>query len=136
MTEFLADESTDPGGAWFVPWAELVAATVARGVAVDRARIVTTPHGPYTRYLLALTPHNIAAGEDVRWLPRRDAAPTDARADDYWLIDDHLVAYSIFDENGWWSGTAATGDTRIVDYAREIRDRVWPASIPHASYPR
>lgn len=136
MTAFLDDETTDPGGAWFTPWAGLVTETTARGVAVERVRIVTTPHGPYTRYLLALTPHNIAAGEDVRWLPRRDAVPADARADDYWLIDDDLVAYSIFDENGWWSGVAATGDVRVVGYAREIRDRVWPASTPHARYPQ
>nr|WP_157183620.1 DUF6879 family protein [Nocardia takedensis] len=136
MTAFLAGRTADPVGAWFRPWALLVAQTRARGVAVDRARIVTTPHGPYTRYLLALTPHNIAAGEDVRWLPRHDADPADAAADDFWLIDDRLVAYSVFDAEDWWSGVAATADPRVVAYAREIRDRVWSASTPHAGYPQ
>jgi hypothetical protein len=134
MREFLADETTDPGGEWFTPWAELVSATTARGVAVERARIVTTPHGAYTRYLLALTPHNIAAGEDVRWLPRAEATAADATADDYWLIDDALVAYSLFDKNEWWSGVAATTDPVIVAYACEVRDRVWAAATPHQLY--
>ncbi|MGY2028706.1 DUF6879 family protein [Nocardia gipuzkoensis] len=134
MSEFLADETIDPGGSWFEPWAVLVSATTERGVAVERARIVTTPHGAYTRYLLALTPHNIAAGEEVRWLPRQDAIPADAAADDYWLIDDDLVAYSVFDENEWWSGVAATTDPVIVGYACELRDRVWAAATPHQQY--
>ena len=68
LTAFRADETIDPGGEWFSGWTNHVAATVARGVAVRRARIVTEPHTLYTRYLLALSRHNVEAGEDIRYL--------------------------------------------------------------------
>lgn len=136
MSRFLADETTDPGGEWFAPWAGLVRATSERGVAVQRVRIVTVPHTAYTRYLLALTPHNIAAGEDIRWLPRHEADPSDSTADDFWLIDNRLVAYSVFDANDWWAGVAATDNPVIVEHAVTIRDRLWAKAIPHHLYQR
>ncbi|MBF6340872.1 hypothetical protein IU450_34030 [Nocardia abscessus] len=134
LAAFREDETTDPGGEWFTGWQEQVTAAVARGVVMQRARIVSEPHTLYTRYLLALTRHNVAAGEDVRYLPRRDADPADAAADDFWLIDDDLVAYSLFDERGYWVGAASTDDPVIVSYAAEVRDRVWSASTPYAEY--
>jgi len=134
MRRFLDDETTDPSGEWFAPWSTLVASTTSRGIAMERARVITTPPGAYTRYLLALTPHNIAAGEDVRWLPRTDADPSDAASPDYWLVDDRVVAYSVFDANDWWSGVATTDDPVIVKYACDIRDRVWDKAIPHNQY--
>nr|WP_067647403.1 DUF6879 family protein [Nocardia harenae] len=83
LAAFRADENTDPGGEWFSGWTDHVSATVARGAAVRRVRIVTEPHTQYTRYLLALSRHNVAAGEEISYLPRHDAEPSDAAADDY-----------------------------------------------------
>ncbi|WP_063920359.1 DUF6879 family protein [Nocardia violaceofusca] len=134
MLQFLDGEIDDPGGAWFDPWARTVADLVGRGVAVQRARIVSVPLTDYTRYLIALTPHNLEAGEDVRWLARDHADRADAAADDFWLIDDHTVAYSVFDADGWWSGVAATSDAQIVGYACALWDRVWHKSVSHEHF--
>ncbi|WP_433567134.1 DUF6879 family protein [Nocardia sp. CA-151230] len=134
LKAFLADESTDPGGDWFTPWTDQVGRMVGRGVAVQRARIITQPHTAYTRYLLALTRYNIAAGEDVRYLARNNAAPIDANTEDFWLLDDRTVAYSLFDARGIWVGGAVTEDAVIVANAVEIRDRVWRAATPYAEY--
>ncbi|MFI9503975.1 DUF6879 family protein [Nocardia sp. NPDC052566] len=131
---WLADETSDPAGDWFAPWAEQVRATVARGVVMQRARIVSEPHTAYTRYLLALSEYNVAAGEDVRYLPRSDADPADVGAEDFWLLDDRTVAYSVFDADGFWVGAAVTADPELVRYATSIRDRVWAAAIPFAHY--
>ena len=55
-------------------WFDLVAATVARGVIVRRARIVSEPVSAYIRFEYDVTAgHNLAAGEQVRWLARRRA---------------------------------------------------------------
>ncbi|MEV6560428.1 DUF6879 family protein [Nocardia sp. NPDC051756] len=134
LTNFFADETADPGGDWFIPWGNQVGRMAARGVSVQRARVVSEPHTGYTRYLLALAPHNVDAGEDVRYLPRTNADPTDAASEDFWLLDDEAVAFSVFDERGFWSGGAVTTDTAIVRYAAEIRDRVWSAAIPFREY--
>ncbi|MBY8856622.1 hypothetical protein K7711_09060 [Nocardia sp. CA2R105] len=134
LAAFRADETTDPGGEWFSGWTNHVATTVARGVAVRRARIVTEPHTQYTRYLLALSPHNIVAGEEIRYLARHAALPGDASAEDFWLFDERAVAFSLFDERGIWAGAALTDEPAIVAHAVAIRDRVWPAATPFEEY--
>lgn len=131
---WLADEASDPGGEWFAPWADQVRATVARDVVMQRARIVSEPHTDYTRYLLALAAHNVAAGEDVRYLPRDRAEASDAASEDFWMLDDRAVAYSVFDDAGFWIGAAVTTDPVLVGCAATIRDRVWAAAIPLADY--
>jgi hypothetical protein len=53
-------------------WYELVRVHAARGVQFRRARIVSEPLADFIRFEHAITPSvNIAAGEQVRWLPRR-----------------------------------------------------------------
>ncbi|QLY31865.1 hypothetical protein H0264_06035 [Nocardia huaxiensis] len=134
LRAFLADETTDPGGDWFAPWINRVGRMAGRGVAVHRVRIVTEPHTAYTRYLLALTRYNVAAGEDVRYLARHNSPPTDAHTEDFWLLDDQTVAYSLFDAEGLWIGGAATEDTVMVANAIAIRDRVWGEATPYHDY--
>jgi len=134
LAAFRADETTDPGGEWFTGWTDHVAATVARGVTVRRARIVTEPHNLYTRYLLALSRHNVAAGEEIRYLARNLALPGDAATEDFWLFDERAVAFSLLDSRGFWVGAALTDEPAIVAHAVAIRDRVWPAATPFEEY--
>jgi hypothetical protein len=77
---------------------------------------------------------NIAAGEDIRWLPRHLISPADVSADDYWLFDDNYVVFTVFEPGGRFAGEAATTDPTIVAYCRAVRDRVWQAAIPHSHY--
>ena len=65
---------TDPASPDWASWVSLVTRTVARGVAVRRARIVSEPVSDYIRYEHASTTVNVHAGEQVRWLPRRRAS--------------------------------------------------------------
>ncbi|GAA5052015.1 DUF6879 family protein [Nocardia callitridis] len=134
LSAFRADETIDPGGEWFSDWTNHVSATVAGGVAVRRARIVSEPHTLYTRYLLALSRHNVAAGEDIRYLARHDADPSDAITEDFWLFDDRLVAFSLYDVRGVWVGAALTEEPVIVAHAVAIRDRVWSVARPFGEY--
>ena len=59
-------------------WHALAGGALARGVVMRRARIISEPVTPYIRYEYDVTDSmNIAAGEQVRWLPRRrTCAPT------------------------------------------------------------
>jgi hypothetical protein len=81
--------------AWHQSWLNLVRNITTAGKSIQRARVVTVPHVDYTRWGLTVAPHNIAAGEDIRWLPRHlidaDALPTD----DYWLFDDNVVVFTV-----------------------------------------
>src|SRR5215469_10984030 len=49
-------------------------AATARGVRIRRVRVVSEPLSEYIRWEHALTQINIEAGEDIRWLPRTEAA--------------------------------------------------------------
>src|SRR5947208_17065228 len=59
---------------WWRPWLDLISETVSRGVVVRRARIVSEPVSEYIHYEHSGTFTNVAAGEQVRWLPRRQAS--------------------------------------------------------------
>lgn len=134
LMRWKSDETADPRAESFSRWAATVSGIVGRGVAVQRARIVTEPHSTYTRYLLALAEHNTEAGEEIRYLARHEAVPGDAVAEDFWLVDDDAAAYSLFDDRGFWVGAALTSDQAIVGPAIAIRDRVWGAATPFEKY--
>jgi hypothetical protein len=120
--------------AWFQPWLDLAGSATAAGRVVRRVRVVTVPHADYTRWGLTVAEHNIAAGEDIRWLPRHLIDPDELSADDFWLFDDKLVVFTVFEPGGQFAGGAATRDPVIVNQCRAVRDRVWQVAVPHRRY--
>jgi hypothetical protein len=114
------------------PWVAFMRETVARGVAVRRVRIVTVPHSDYQRWLLSITSSNIAAGEDIRYVPRHLAG--DIPPDDWWLFDGARVAFNLVDAEGQPAGLALTEDHRIVEYCIAVRDRLWEIATTYADY--
>ncbi|WP_194838556.1 DUF6879 family protein [Nocardia sp. XZ_19_369] len=116
-------------------WADLCVATTARGIAMQRVRVVTEPHTDYIRFLHAVTGgHNVAHGEDVRWLPRHHTDPTELTADEWWLLDDNVLAWTLFDPQGDFAGFAVTHDQVEVARAVTIRDTLWSKAIQHDEY--
>ncbi|QIS17183.1 DUF6879 family protein [Nocardia terpenica] len=134
LVRFLADEPDDYE--WFQPWLNRVRETTARGVAVNRARVVTVPHNDYTRYAKHVARLNVEAGEDVRYLPRQLIDSGELTADDWWIFDDSIVAFTVFapGENGRWLGGAVTTDSGIVEYIRTVKERVWSLATPLSEY--
>lgn len=130
--KFLAGQPDD--FAWHQPWLTLVRGAAGAGKHITRVRVVSVPHVPYTRWGLTVAPLNIAAGEDIRWLPRHLAADIELTADDYWLLDDDLVVFTIFEPSGRFGGGAATRDQRIVNYCRTVQRAAWKRAIPYDRY--
>jgi hypothetical protein len=81
-------------------WLDLMRATAARGVRLRRARIVSEPVTEYIRFEHEGTAQNIAAGEDVRWLPRTRASGLALPGNDYWVFDGTTVLFNHFTGNG------------------------------------
>ncbi|ONI75349.1 hypothetical protein ALI144C_40140 [Actinosynnema sp. ALI-1.44] len=129
---FLTGEADD--FAWHRPWLDLVGEATANGRRVTRARVITVPHGDYTRWGLTVAEHNIAAGEEIRWLPRHLIAAEELTTDDFWLFDDSRVVFTVFEPGGQFVGGACTTDPTIAARCRAVRDRVWEAAIPHHLY--
>jgi hypothetical protein len=77
---------------------------------------------------------NIAAGEDIRWLPRHQAEGIELPLDDFWLFDDERVVFTIFEPSGQFAGGAEITDPYIVERCRSVHQQVWQRAIPHAAY--
>lgn len=132
---FLRDGSvpTDDSDYWS-GWLPLVERTVARGVKVRRARIVSEPVTDYIRFEHAITDANLRAGEEVRWLPRRRASALALPGNDFWLIDDRLVRWNIFSGDGEALEPDHTEDLRAVKLCAESFRTVWDLATDHADY--
>ncbi|WP_435208256.1 DUF6879 family protein [Streptomyces sp. bgisy034] len=124
----------DDRASWWRPWLDLMQATTARGVVVRRARIVSEPVSEYIRYEHSGTFTNIAAGEQVRWLPRRHASDIALPGNDYWLFDDRVIRWNHFTGDGASAGQEISDDPAAAKLCMEAFETVWARAIPHDEY--
>jgi hypothetical protein len=119
---------------WWRPWLDLIQETVGRGVVVRRARIVSEPVSEYTRFLYDGTFTNVAAGEQVRWLPRRQASGIALPGNDFWLIDGCLIRWNHFTGEGASAGGEISEDPAAAKLCADAFETVWDRGIPHDNY--
>ncbi len=124
----------DPATADWSGWVPLVRETVARGVVVRRARIVSEPVTDYIRFEHTGTVVNVAAGEEVRWLPRRMASDLALPGNDLWLIDGKRVMFHWFTGDGDWAGHEFNEDPATVKMVTDAFETVWQRAVPHVQY--
>ncbi|WP_405137104.1 DUF6879 family protein [Nocardia sp. NBC_01388] len=115
-------------------WEDLTDAATARGVALQRVRVVSEPLTEYIRFLHAVTDRNQAHGEEIRWMPRHNLDTAEVTVDEWWLLDDAALAWTLFDQQGDFAGFAVTRDPFDVARAMTVRDTLWARAIPHADY--
>jgi len=116
-------------------WAGLIHTTVARGVEVRRARIVSEPVTRYIRFEYEATaPLNVAVGEQVRWLPRRQTTDIALPGNDFWLFDDHTLLVDHFSGDGDWTDTEIVSDPAAIKLCAEAFEAVWLRAIDNADY--
>jgi hypothetical protein len=118
-----------------LPWLAAVREVTARGVEVRRARVVSEPVSDYIRFEHHLTDANVAAGESVRWLPRRAAARMLLPGTDFWVFDGTTL-FLHFDGDGELPPDDETEvtDPAVTAACRAAFETVWAAATPHADY--
>ncbi|MEU5977097.1 DUF6879 family protein [Streptomyces sp. NPDC047315] len=119
------------------PWLTTMREITSRGVSVRRARIVSEPVSDYIRFEHHVTDGNVAAGESVRWLPRRRASDLALPGNDFWLFDDSLVLFLHFAGDGELSPEGdeeRTTDPGVVRLCSTAFESVWERAIPHEDY--
>lgn len=119
---------------WWNSFHDVIAEAVARGVEVRRARVVSEPVSDYVRFEYDVTFSNIAAGEHVRWLPRRRASDLALPGNDFWVFDGRLVRLSHFAGNGEFVQDEMTEQLAVVKLCAESFERVWERAIDHHDY--
>jgi hypothetical protein len=116
-------------------WLDLMRNSTARGVKLRRARIISEPVTNYIKYEYAGTPLNVMAGEEVRWLPRVNAARIALPGADFWLFDKQHVLLNHFNgEGGWLGNELVTDDPPLAKLCSEAFEAVWALATPHARY--
>ncbi|PWS49779.1 hypothetical protein DKT74_00190 [Streptomyces sp. ZEA17I] len=124
----------DDRASWWRPWLDVVQEVTSRGVRLRRARIVSEPPSEYIRYEHSFTFTNIAAGEEIRWLPRRSASGIALPGNDFWLFDGRLVQFNVFDGEGRWVHTDGTDDKTTAGFCSDAFEAVWERAVPHDKY--
>lgn len=120
--------------AWWSPFYQAVSDAIGRGVSVRRARVVSEPVTEYIRWEHYVTHGSIEAGEQVRWLPRRQASDLALPGNDFWLFDGRLVRLHHFSGAGDLIEHEITDDQAIAELCGEAFERVWARAIPHSEY--
>ena len=119
---------------YYQAWTELVREATARGVAVRRARIVSEPVTDYIRFEHELTPLNLAAGEQVRWLPRRLASDIALPGNDFWILDGSVVRFGHFSGDGEVLAEEWREEPAVARLCADAFAAVWERAIPHDDY--
>ncbi|MGW3392165.1 DUF6879 family protein [Streptomyces hydrogenans] len=124
----------DDRASWWHPYDQLIGDTVARGVSIRRARIVSEPVTEYIRWEHYVTHANVTAGEDVRWLPRRRATDIALPGNDFWLFDGELLRVHHFSGDGAVVEDEITDDPATVKLCASAFEAVWDRAVPHHLY--
>lgn len=116
------------------PWCDMVRRATADGKRFERVRVVTEPHSDYIRFEIAGTHLNVAAGEDIRYVPRGRTARLDLPEHDYWMFDSRVVALMHFDADDRLLGAELITDPELVVRHCYWRDVAWHHATPHDEY--
>jgi hypothetical protein len=101
---------------------------------VQRVRLASVPHSDYVRWGLDISPLNIEAGEDIRYLPRHLTEGIELPDEDYWLLDDDTLILSVFSPDGRTGGFARESSQELLRQCLVARDQLWDRAIPYAQY--
>jgi hypothetical protein len=116
-------------------WHNLVREHAARGIRFRRARIVSEPVSDYIRFEHEATGWlNVAAGEEVRWLPRRRASDLCLPGNDFWLFDDRLIRFHHFSGDGEIVEDELCDDPAVIARCMTAFESIWDRAVPHADY--
>jgi len=119
---------------WLQPWCTQVRDATTAGKRFRRARVVSEPLSDYQRWAHSLTAPMVAAGEDIRWVPRARVSELMFPGNDFWLFDGKLLVFLVFAGNGLVVDRAAKTDPALIARCRASFEAAWAISIPHHEY--
>jgi len=115
-------------------WLNRIQALTHAGRRVRRVRIVSEPITDYIRFEWVSAAPNLAAGEEIRWLPRRLASAIALPGNDFWLFDDATVVFSVFTGIGDVAERQLYTEPAVVELCRSAFTAAWSAATPHGEY--
>lgn len=131
---YLAGELTDYS--FMDNWTGEVRARSAQGKRMSRVRVVTEPLSDDARYLLDVARLNVAAGDEIRYLPRQRARELELGLpdEDYWIFDATVAAIIHFDEDDHPVGHELIDDPTEIVQRLHWFDAAWHYSVSREEF--
>lgn len=119
---------------WLEDWCDALRTHRKEGRSVRRARIVSEPLSDYQRWSYSIAHPMVAAGEDIRWIPRRLVSSIALPGNDFYLFDDRLVVFLIYAGSGLATDRVSSKEPSDIANCRTAFEAVWQLAIPHRDY--
>ena len=132
MAKWAAGEPDDLQ--WLEGWCQILRRHAAAGRSVRRARVVSEPLSDYQRWSYSIAHPMVAAGEDIRWVPRRLVSSIGLPGNDFYLFDDRLVVFLLYAGSGLAVDRVSSTDPADVQLCRLAFEAVWRYAVPHREY--
>lgn len=131
---FLAGELTDYS--FMDDWTDEVRGWSAQGKRMARVRVVTEPLTDDARFSLHVARLNVAAGDEIRYLPRQRARELDLGLpdEDYWVFDSTTAAIIHFDEDDRPVGHKLIDDPAEIVPRLRWFDAAWHHSVSREEF--
>jgi hypothetical protein len=91
--------------------------------------VVSLPFSDYNRWSYVIAQHNIAAGEDIRYLISQRAEELGLPNHDYWLFDSRKLLRMRFDEADRFLGGEIIEDSAEIVRHNYWRDAAWHYAV-------
>lgn len=130
MRQFLAGEAVDMG--WFDNWLSMIRKATEEGRQFSRVRVVSMPLTDYSRFGVFCSEYTNAAGEDIRYLTRAQAAGVPDY--DYWLFDSRKLVRMLFDDEENFLGAEVVEDPAAVVAHNYWRDVAWHKAVKRGDF--
>ncbi|HEV7453312.1 MAG TPA: hypothetical protein VGO16_18425 [Pseudonocardiaceae bacterium] len=125
LRQFVEGEPVDFG--WFQNWLTMIREATAEGRRFSRVRVVSVPLTDYSSFGVFCSKRTNAAGEDIRYLTRDQAA--DLPDYDYWLFDSRLLVKMHFDDEENFLGGEVIEDPAVIVQHNYWRDGAWHRAV-------
>lgn len=125
LRKFLAGEPDDLP--WMRSWLGMVGEAAASGRRFARVRVVTMPLTDYSRFGVWCAQFTNAAGEDIRYLPRDQAAGLPEH--DYWLFDSRTLVKMLYEDDNSFIGGEVVDDPAEIVQHNYWRDAAWHRAV-------
>jgi len=125
--KFLAGEPYDLS--WMQDWLAMVKGATKEGRRFTRVRVVGLPLSDYNLWSYVIAQHNIAAGEDIRYLWAERARKEGLPNYDYWLFDSRKLLRIHFDGSDRFLGGEIIKDAAEIVRHNYWRDVAWHRAV-------
>lgn len=134
LQHYLAGELSDYS--FMNRWTGKVGGWAAQGKRMARVRVVTEPLTDNARFSLHIARLNVAAGDEIRYLPRQRAQELELGLpdEDYWIFDATTAAIINFDEDDRPVGHELIEDPAEIVARLHWFDAAWHHSVSREEF--